>query len=352
MINISEALATAKGEIIYQDQSTTTIALTTDIIKTDPVVKENMLIWTNFIAKQFNPATVDEAVKKYIDKNYVWYGAEAPEGLTGEGLRDFGNENIDNIFNGLSDFHITNRMFGEGERVANFWHMTGIHTSTYKGIPASGKKVDFRGIAISLFKNGKQIEEWEYNDNFEEKLKSLHNLKGIDNEVKESTGKDYLHKYEALQKNIDNWDRTVSEKINTGDYQRINSAYSDNYIYYGAGDVCAKNAKSGMKAGIDNLRAGFSDIKITNDIFGEGDRAVNHFIIQGTHDGLWRGIKPTGRKICIKGIAIVRFSEGEIVEEWEYVDDLAVLNQLGLFSAESKEHPAEDVFEFLGLTKG
>ena len=55
-------------------------------------------------------------------------------------------------------------MFGEGDLVANYWHMEGVHTGDFLGIPATGKVIDFRGLAIGTFKEGKLVEEWEFTD--------------------------------------------------------------------------------------------------------------------------------------------------------------------------------------------
>lgn len=136
----------------------------------------------------------------------------------------------------------------------------------------------------------------------------------------------------SLVKDMQRWNYTVEQKINIGNLDPINTTYADGYTYHGMGGYKGTGTDN-MKRSMENLRAGFSDIRITNDIFGEGDRAVNHFHISGTHDGEWAGLAPTGRKISYSGIAISRFKEGQIVEEWEYCDEMTLLNQLGLLDA-------------------
>ena len=42
------------------------------------------------------------------------------------------------------------------------------------------------------------------------------------------------------------------------------------------------------------------------------------------------GIKPTGKKITIKGIIISRFENGKVVEEWEEANGVNILQQLGV----------------------
>lgn len=134
-----------------------------------------------------------------------------------------------------------------------------------------------------------------------------------------------------LEANISLWNETIEEKINMGNLEGIDTTYAKDYIYHGMGQLRSIGTTS-MKKEVAALRRGFSDIHITNDIFGFGDRAVNHFHITGTHDGEWKGIKATGKKICFSGIAIGRFVDGVLVEEWEFCDEITLLKQLGIDS--------------------
>ncbi len=49
----------------------------------------------------------------------------------------------------------------------------------------------------------------------------------------------------------------------------------------------------------------------------------------GTYLGPLQGIEPTGRKVEIHVIDIVRVADGKIVEHWNCVDRLGLLAQLG-----------------------
>jgi predicted ester cyclase len=62
----------------------------------------------------------------------------------------------------------------------------------------------------------------------------------------------------------------------------------------------------------------------------EGDLVVEHFIAHGTHRGSVMGESPTGRDVVLRGINIFRITDGKIVERWGRLDDLGLLQQLGL----------------------
>src|ERR671912_744308 len=65
----------------------------------------------------------------------------------------------------------------------------------------------------------------------------------------------------------------------------------------------------------------FPDVKVTlHDIFGQGDRVAYRWSATGTHLGEWAGIPPTGLRITIRGITILRIAGGKCVQGWVSVD--------------------------------
>jgi predicted ester cyclase len=63
--------------------------------------------------------------------------------------------------------------------------------------------------------------------------------------------------------------------------------------------------------------------------FAEGDFVATRFTARGTHEGEIMGVAPTGRELTLTGIAISRFRDGKIVEEWEVSDVMGLLRQIG-----------------------
>lgn len=66
------------------------------------------------------------------------------------------------------------------------------------------------------------------------------------------------------------------------------------------------------------------------DVVAEGDRVVVRWTNNGTHVGEFLGIPPTGRSFRIAGIDIHRLENGRLAEHWHVVDQLTMLQQLGL----------------------
>jgi predicted ester cyclase len=77
-------------------------------------------------------------------------------------------------------------------------------------------------------------------------------------------------------------------------------------------------------------RASFPDIRVTvNDQVAEGDKVSTRRTWEATHQGPYRGIAPTGKRVKWTQISIVRFAGGKIVEDWVVGDEFGILQQLG-----------------------
>ena len=87
----------------------------------------------------------------------------------------------------------------------------------------------------------------------------------------------------------------------------------------------------GIKEVIETLRTWFPDLEMhAEDIATVGDKIWVRFVATGTNLGPFMDNSPTGRKMRIDVIDIVRFNGGKIVEHWGVPDQLGVMLQLGL----------------------
>lgn len=68
--------------------------------------------------------------------------------------------------------------------------------------------------------------------------------------------------------------------------------------------------------------------------FGD-DSCVIELTLRGTHDGMYRNIKPTGRKLELRIVAHFAFDpSGRIKQETAYYDSLTFMRQLGMTDGE------------------
>jgi predicted ester cyclase len=62
----------------------------------------------------------------------------------------------------------------------------------------------------------------------------------------------------------------------------------------------------------------------------EGDMVVSRLTVQGTHQGPFQGLAPTGKQVTFTDILITRIGNQKMVELWAQLDALGLLGQLGL----------------------
>ena len=66
------------------------------------------------------------------------------------------------------------------------------------------------------------------------------------------------------------------------------------------------------------MRAAFPDLYYTEkDQVAEGDKEVTRYAAGGTHQGELTSIAPTGERVELRGISIIRINGGKIEEFWE-----------------------------------
>ena len=79
----------------------------------------------------------------------------------------------------------------------------------------------------------------------------------------------------------------------------------------------------------DRLNAALSDIRVTvHDTLAEGDRVCIRWSCAGRHTGDGLGVAPTGRRIDVTGISIIRIANGKMVEGWQNWDMLGLMEQI------------------------
>ena len=118
-------------------------------------------------------------------------------------------------------------------------------------------------------------------------------------------------------------------------FNRGNLAVVDNVLAPGH---CARNAFGGAPNGPEGLkwliamfRTAFPDLHCDiDDEIRDGDKLAAHWTMRGTHKGLFLGNPPTGRSVEVQGIIFARISNGRMIEDWTLVDQLGILQQLGL----------------------
>jgi predicted ester cyclase len=122
--------------------------------------------------------------------------------------------------------------------------------------------------------------------------------------------------------------RRLTERLNQGDLTVIDELCAPNHVSHNAQNTT--HGPEEYKQSFSVLFTAFPDLHFTiEDMIAEGDKVVTRNTIRGTHQGLFRGIPPTGKHVTITGIAVSHWIAGKSDEVWINTDGLGLLQQIG-----------------------
>ena len=106
-------------------------------------------------------------------------------------------------------------------------------------------------------------------------------------------------------------------------------------------DCILRSGNREISLGVDGMKNHLIDVKKTYpdytmsilQQYAEGDYVVSEFIMQGTHEGEWIGIKPTHKKLVFTGVDIDKVVDGKIVEHGGAVNTFDTLFEEHLIEA-------------------
>ena len=131
--------------------------------------------------------------------------------------------------------------------------------------------------------------------------------------------------------------RQFDESFNRRDWDSFRDCFADDAVIH------AVPEELGIGQGPDAIVelskmyvTAFPDTRSeTLDSVFEGDLGAFRVRSTGTHEGEFMGIPASGRRIDVESAQVARYNhEGKIVEGWEYLDNLAFMQQIGAIPEE------------------
>ena len=124
--------------------------------------------------------------------------------------------------------------------------------------------------------------------------------------------------------------RFIDALFTSGDLSATDTFLAPNFVNHDPPIGLPADAE-GMRMAGSLFRAAFPDWHSElHALVAEDDIVVERFTASGTHHGELMGVAPTGKHIELKGINIFRVRDGRITERWGRLDELSLLQQLGL----------------------
>jgi steroid delta-isomerase-like uncharacterized protein len=128
--------------------------------------------------------------------------------------------------------------------------------------------------------------------------------------------------------------RRIYDLINAGDIDSFGRLLADDFVE--RDDLPGfPPTRDGVIQYFRMLRASFPDMRmVVEDVIAGGDKAVARVRMSATHTSPFVGIPATGKQVQVSLIDIIRFGDdGRAREHWGIVDQLSLMQQLGVIPA-------------------
>ena len=123
--------------------------------------------------------------------------------------------------------------------------------------------------------------------------------------------------------------RLVDEVINNKCLAVIDEIIHPEYVYRTPGQELT--GRQALRDLFTDYQAALPDLHVKiDDLVCTDKQAVLLFTLTGTQEYEFMGIPDTGKQVNINGMTCSRFENGQIIEEWELLDQLALFQQLDL----------------------
>ncbi len=129
--------------------------------------------------------------------------------------------------------------------------------------------------------------------------------------------------------------RSAYERICAGDIAGFGELVADDFIEHEGGPGLPPT-KEGTLEFFRILLAAFPDMRMkVEDLIASEDKTVARVKVTATHQGEFMGVAPTGARVEIQLIDIMRFDDaGLVCEHWGVTDMLSLMQQLGVVPAD------------------
>jgi steroid delta-isomerase-like uncharacterized protein len=128
--------------------------------------------------------------------------------------------------------------------------------------------------------------------------------------------------------------RVFEEILSRGQYELVKDLYAKDFIDHG---IHSDKNLAENQAVLKGWRQAFPNgVVVPQKFIAEEDLVTVYWVGRGTLIGGGDGLPGSGKKVELSGILIWRIIDGKIKEQWSAFDRLAMVQQLGLWPAESK----------------
>lgn len=117
--------------------------------------------------------------------------------------------------------------------------------------------------------------------------------------------------------------------VNERDFEQLPSFIHSHFKDQHASRWVDETGRAGIQAELESLAEAFPDYRVTvQEVIVQGESVVVRLTFMGTHNGTFMDIAPTGSKVVMRGVEILRVREGQITERFGNYDINGLKDQL------------------------
>jgi steroid delta-isomerase-like uncharacterized protein len=206
----------------------------------------------------------------------------------------------------------------EGNSVVMRVSGEGTQQGPFFGIPATGKHIQWTGVRLLRYEDGK----------FAEGTSELDQV-GILQQMGIIPAAPMNNHYDPEGNKV--VVRRLIDDLNAGDSGAYDEAMAPEVIIHMESDSAPLKGTRWLKMDDAALYGAFHDLtRQIESITASGDRLATRLRFSGTHSGPYMGVPGTGNAYAWSGVIIDRFEDGKIVERWMNIDRFTLLAQVGI----------------------
>ena len=131
----------------------------------------------------------------------------------------------------------------------------------------------------------------------------------------------------SLEKNKKLVLQCTDEYYNEKEFDTLDKYFAKDFVWRGPTSTMNREEFLGASQFMTNA---FPDLKIIiDDLTAEDDKVIKQWTMKATHQGEYAGVPATGNSIEVHGYATFRIKDNIIVEIWEVMDSLSLMQQIG-----------------------
>ena len=127
--------------------------------------------------------------------------------------------------------------------------------------------------------------------------------------------------------------RNTEEVQSRGKFDVFEELFADDFVDHTPQPGMTPN-KDGVRDLYHRLRVAFPDFRA--DIHwqaADGELVTTYKTYHGTHQGMFLGVAPTGRKIHFETVDVMRVRNGKITDHWGVANLFSLMQQLGALNS-------------------